>query len=90
MRLKLYLKAYLGYLKRAAIGIPASLVSEDIWRDVPDAIREIAGTLVALIICSLLVITYPVSVFVVSAIAFERDRRAERRHAEWLKSLDFE
>jgi hypothetical protein len=32
-------------------------------------------------------VTYPVSVFVVAAIACERDRRSEKRHAEWLRKM---
>jgi hypothetical protein len=85
--MKLYLKAYLNYLRAAAIGIPTAPFNSFLWAGVGAALREIGETLIGLVGCLVIIVTYPVSVFVVAAIACERDRRSEKRHAEWLRKM---
>lgn len=83
----MYAKAYLHYLRKSATGIPAAPFDPDLWHGVGDALREIAGTLIGLIACLLMVVTYPVSVFVISAIACERDRRGAKKRKAWLREM---
>lgn len=85
--MKAYAKAYLHYLRAAAIGIPSAPFSSFLWSGVGAAFRELADTLATLIACLVTLATYPVSVFVIAAYAVERDRRAEVKRAKWLKEM---
>ena len=85
--MRLHLKAYLEYLKRAAVGIPAAPFSSFLWVGFGDAVVEVVQTLGVFALSLATIATYPVSVFVIGTIAFERDRRSEKRHAEWLREM---
>lgn len=85
--MKLYAKAYLQYLKSAAVGIPAAPFRSFLWSGFGEALRELADTLATFILCLVTLATYPVAVFIVAAVACERDRRAELKHAQWLKEM---
>ncbi|HDR9259617.1 TPA: hypothetical protein QDB21_005639 [Burkholderia vietnamiensis] len=83
--MRTWTKSYLHYLKKAAASIPVCLFIGPAWRDIRDELLALAVSIWCLLFCAIVTVTYPISVFVVSAWACEADRRAAKRHAARLR-----
>ncbi|WP_296652854.1 hypothetical protein [Paraburkholderia sp.] len=78
--MKTWLKAYRRYLEKSAKAIPVCLFTWEGWRDLLDEAHALLGSLLCVVFCLFITITFPVSVFVVAAWACEADRRLTKRH----------
>ncbi|WP_322009239.1 hypothetical protein [Paraburkholderia sp. J12] len=85
--MKTWLKAYRHYLKKAARTLPVCLFMWEGWRDMLDEVRALLGSILCILFCLFVTLTFPVSVFLVAACACESDRRYAKRRAAYLREM---